>query len=394
MTARRAALAAGLLLALALAGLGLARAAGSGSPDATEQADAVAATLRCPTCQGLSVRDSNSPVAAGARDIIREQVRQGRSADETRAYFVGRYGDFVLLSPPRRGIALAVWVLPLAALAAGATGAAGWAVRRQRLPAAVDDSVLAAAAALLDRQVGGRLVAADDLRADLLHDALAARLALHDDEVADPDAVRAADLRLVRAYQRQQQAASRARPGVPIRSRVLPRRATAAAAAVLLAGGAALALTSAVRTRGADLVSTGNAPTGRAAPPVNVESGAEPGGTPAGAPSRAQAAPAVPDASRALTELLSAVRKNTDDPAAWTALGRAYGGTGQLAGALNAYDRALALRPRADDLLLLRAGVLVRGGSAREALTTSSHSLAAARTSPRSCSCSASPRRR
>lgn len=52
----------------------------------------------------------------------------------------------------------------------------------------------------------------------------------------------------------------------------------------------------------------------------------------------------------------------------WTALGRAHEAAGGLAEAVRAYDRALPLEPASDDVALLRAGVLLRGGSVREAL--------------------------
>lgn len=80
---------------------------------------ALARELRCPVCQNLSVEDSPSRVAAKFRARIRELVVAGRSDDQIREYFVARYGQWILLSPPRQGIGLALWATPLVLLVAG-----------------------------------------------------------------------------------------------------------------------------------------------------------------------------------------------------------------------------------------------------------------------------------
>lgn len=98
-------------------GLALAQAPSQSRVD--RRVDAVAAQLRCPVCQNLSVRDSPSDVAASLRARIRDLVLAGRSDAQIKAFFVARYGDWILLSPPRRGIGLAVWLAPLLLLGAG-----------------------------------------------------------------------------------------------------------------------------------------------------------------------------------------------------------------------------------------------------------------------------------
>jgi len=79
----------------------------------------VAAQLRCVVCQNLSVADSPSEMASQMRAIIRERLAAGESPADVQRYFVDRYGEWILLSPPRRGFNLLVWLLPLVAVVVG-----------------------------------------------------------------------------------------------------------------------------------------------------------------------------------------------------------------------------------------------------------------------------------
>jgi cytochrome c-type biogenesis protein CcmH len=87
--------------------------------------------FRCVVCQNQSLADSNAPLAADLRAQIREQVANGASDDDIRAYMVRRYGDFVLYRPPMKAATLALWFGPLAALALGGIALASC-VRRAR----------------------------------------------------------------------------------------------------------------------------------------------------------------------------------------------------------------------------------------------------------------------
>ena len=79
----------------------------------------VAAQLRCVVCQSLSVADSPSETASQMRSIIRERLAAGDSPEQVRAYFVEKYGDWILLSPPKRGFTLLVWLVPFVGLGIG-----------------------------------------------------------------------------------------------------------------------------------------------------------------------------------------------------------------------------------------------------------------------------------
>lgn len=107
-----------LLLATALL-LGPADGAHAAGSDVEDRVREIASELRCVVCQNLSVADSPSDLAKEMRNVVRDQVQQGKSREEVQAYFVSRYGEYVLLAPPKRGFNLLVWGLPFLAVLAG-----------------------------------------------------------------------------------------------------------------------------------------------------------------------------------------------------------------------------------------------------------------------------------
>ncbi|MFQ5938024.1 MAG: cytochrome c-type biogenesis protein CcmH [Acidiferrobacterales bacterium] len=72
----------------------------------------IAKELRCAVCQNQPVSESNADLARDMRAIIREQLAAGKTREEIIAYFVERYGNFVLLNPPLDSTGAAVWLLP------------------------------------------------------------------------------------------------------------------------------------------------------------------------------------------------------------------------------------------------------------------------------------------
>ena len=66
----------------------------------------IARQLRCPVCVSESVGDSNASIAIEMRNQIQDQLEAGRSEAEIMAFFQERYGDWILLEPPRRGVHL------------------------------------------------------------------------------------------------------------------------------------------------------------------------------------------------------------------------------------------------------------------------------------------------
>ena len=91
----------------------------------------LASELRCPVCQGNSIQDSPSELAQEMRNLIRDQLRAGKSPDEVRAYFVDKYGEWILLVPKPQGVNLIVYLVPLLAVAVG--GAVVWRTVRKSI---------------------------------------------------------------------------------------------------------------------------------------------------------------------------------------------------------------------------------------------------------------------
>ena len=75
--------------------------------------------LRCPTCQGLSVKDSEAGFSTSIKGKIRELMKHGKSDEDIKAYFVERYGEWILRAPPVSGFNMVLWVLPGAAIVTG-----------------------------------------------------------------------------------------------------------------------------------------------------------------------------------------------------------------------------------------------------------------------------------
>lgn len=80
-----------------------------------QQVFEIAAELRCPVCQAESAADSNAASSVEFRNIIRERLSDGQNEAQIVGFFQEKYGDWILLDPPRRGVYLWVWGLPLAA---------------------------------------------------------------------------------------------------------------------------------------------------------------------------------------------------------------------------------------------------------------------------------------
>ena len=75
--------------------------------------------LRCPTCQGLSVKDSEAGFSNSIKNKIRELMKQNKSDEEIKGYFIKRYGEWILRVPSKQGFNLVLWILPGAGIIIG-----------------------------------------------------------------------------------------------------------------------------------------------------------------------------------------------------------------------------------------------------------------------------------
>jgi len=134
----------------------------------------VASQLKCPVCQGESVADSPSTISQQMRAVIRQQLQSGKSEQEVIQYFVDRYGEQIVWSPPWQGFTLLAWLVPIALLLFGAfllfTVLRSWRAAPVTRPTSDDNAELADIdAADLERyraQIEDELAASDPIFAN------------------------------------------------------------------------------------------------------------------------------------------------------------------------------------------------------------------------------------
>ncbi len=79
----------------------------------------IAKTLRCAVCQTENIWESGAPLAHQMREAIRERVIQGQSAEDILAYFHSRYGNYIMMEPPKQGLNWLIWLAPFLLLFGG-----------------------------------------------------------------------------------------------------------------------------------------------------------------------------------------------------------------------------------------------------------------------------------
>ncbi|TAK88077.1 MAG: cytochrome c-type biogenesis protein CcmH [Betaproteobacteria bacterium] len=111
-----------LLLLLSGSALGKEAAPAVADPQLEARAMAIAGQLRCPVCQNQTIAESDADLAKDVRNLIREQLRQGKTEEDIVGYMKARYGDFILWRPPFKSTTLLLWLGPLLLLAVALIG--------------------------------------------------------------------------------------------------------------------------------------------------------------------------------------------------------------------------------------------------------------------------------
>lgn len=317
-------------------------------PDLEEQTRAIASELRCPVCQNNSVADSPSELAQQMRALIQEQLKEGKSPAEIRAFFVSKYGDWVLLAPPARGVGLLLWLLPFVALGGGILGV-GWFVRRWAKRRATSPGAAAARDAeipLLESANPREYLESERerLKAELKElefDFQAGRLSRADYDAGKLEIDTLSGL----MGKRMETVPARAIPPKPARTKQAPAQAARSLRTWQIVGGAAFLLifgitvgvflTRSLRPRsGAQDTMTGGFLTGTESP-----------GDAASLVAQGRAFFERRDYPPAIEAFKKALAIDPNQPEAHTYLGILLARAGHAEGAIMAFDRALAAQP-------------------------------------------------
>ena len=88
-------------------------------PTAEARVAALSASIKCPFCNGESLADSASGVAADYRTLIEERVEAGYTDDEILDEFAANFGESYVLDSSRSPWSFLLWVVPVLGLVAG-----------------------------------------------------------------------------------------------------------------------------------------------------------------------------------------------------------------------------------------------------------------------------------
>ncbi len=89
------------------------------APSAPSSASRVAhleTLVRCPSCEDISVAQSNATSAVAVRHEIEAKVSSGASDNQILTSLEATYGTSILLSPPTSGLGVLLWAVPVAGL--------------------------------------------------------------------------------------------------------------------------------------------------------------------------------------------------------------------------------------------------------------------------------------
>lgn len=79
----------------------------------------IAGQLQCPVCPGETVANSEAQLAVQMRADIRQKIADGWSDRQILQFYVDRYGESILLNPPKSGFTMLIWLGVVAVVALG-----------------------------------------------------------------------------------------------------------------------------------------------------------------------------------------------------------------------------------------------------------------------------------
>ena len=88
-------------------------------PAQESKAKALMETLRCLTCQGQSIADSDAKIAGDMRHQVRTRIKAGESPEAIRRWLMERYGDYISYKPELSETTWPLFALPLVLVLAG-----------------------------------------------------------------------------------------------------------------------------------------------------------------------------------------------------------------------------------------------------------------------------------
>jgi cytochrome c-type biogenesis protein CcmH len=108
------------IFVLLLAGLFTGIAVAQEPTPSDDEVNAIAKQLYCPVCENTPLDVCPTEACRQWRELIRQQLADGRSETEIKQYFVENYGVRVLAEPPPTGLNWLIYLLPPVMILAGA----------------------------------------------------------------------------------------------------------------------------------------------------------------------------------------------------------------------------------------------------------------------------------
>lgn len=86
---------------------------GNSKPSDSERTKSITKKLRCLECEGLSIYDSDTKTSKTIAKDVERRVKAGESTSEINSYYVGIYGEFILLAPTAKSGNWLIYLVPL-----------------------------------------------------------------------------------------------------------------------------------------------------------------------------------------------------------------------------------------------------------------------------------------